>query len=333
MRKSRIVCELDLTRDGRQTGYLRFPYSTHESAYGWLPIPVVSLRNGSGPTILVVGGNHGDEYEGQITVARLCRELPVEAVSGQLILLPVANLPAALAGRRVSPLDQGNLNRSFPGDPDSGPTAAIAYHIETELVSRADLVIDLHAGGSSLEYIPSALVHHHADAKLRAGAMRLLEVFGAAIGYVVDQPQGGDRTLLGAADRRGILSLGTELGGGGAISVTSARLAYEGTCRVLAHLGVARIEAPAPGPVRRLAVGGSDYYVHAPEDGVFEPLVDLGEEVVAGAAAGRIHFPETPWRDPVLTRFERTGVVFCRRVPARTRRGDCLFHLGTDIPS
>ena len=49
--------------------------------------------------------------------------------------------------------------------------------------------------------------------------------------------------------------------------------------------------------------------------------------------AGRIHFPDTPWRDPVVTRFARTGVVFCRRVPARTRRGDCLFHLGTDMPS
>lgn len=333
MRKSRIDCELDLAREGRQTGFLRYPYSTHESAYGWLPIPIVSLRNGSGPTILVVGGNHGDEYEGQITVARLCRELPIEAVSGQLILLPLANLPAALAGRRVSPLDQGNLNRSFPGDPDGGPTAAIAYHIETELVSRADLVIDLHAGGSSLEYIPSALVHAHAEPEPHASAMRLLEVFGAPIGYVVQQPQGEDRTLMGAADRRGIPCLGAELGGGGSLSVSSARIAYEGTCRILEHLGVASIAAPGAGPVRLLDVGGSDYYVYAPEDGVFEPLVDLGDEVVAGREAGRIHFPETPWRDPVVTCFARTGVVFCRRVPARTRRGDCLFHLGTDIPS
>lgn len=333
MKKSRIESELDLTREGRQTGFLRYPYSTHESAYGWLPIPIVSLRNGSGPTILVVGGNHGDEYEGQITVARLCRELPIEAVSGQLILLPLANLPAALAGRRVSPLDQANLNRSFPGDPDGGPTAAIAYHIETELVSRADLVIDLHSGGSSLEYIPSALVHAHAEPERHASALRLLEVFGAPIGYVVQQPQGEDRTLMGAADRRGIPCLAAELGGGGALSVTSARIAYAGTCRVLAHLGVARIAAPAAGPVRLLDVGGSDYYVYAPEDGVFEPLLDLGDEVVAGREAGRIHFPETPWRDPVVTRFARAGVVFCRRVPARTRRGDCLFHLGTDIPS
>jgi uncharacterized protein len=333
MKKSRIVCELDLAREGRQKGYLRYPYSTHDSAYGWLPIPIVSLRNGTGPTLLIVGGNHGDEYEGQITVARLCRELPVEAVRGQLILLPVANLPAALAGRRVSPLDQGNLNRSFPGDPDGCPTAAIAHYIETELVSRADLVIDLHSGGSSLEYVPSALVRSYSAPQRREEAMRLLEIFGAPIGYVVQEPQGEDRTLMGAADRRGLLFLGSELGGGGSLTVTSARVAYEGVSRVLAHLGVAQIEVPAAGPVRRLEVGGSDYYVYAPEDGVFEPLVDLGQDVAAGREAGRIHFPDTPWRDPIVTRFERTGVAFCRRVPGRSRRGDCLIHLGTDLPA
>ena len=300
---------------------------------GWLPIPIVSLRNGVGPTILVGGGNHGDEYEGQITVARLCRELQIESVSVQVILLPVANLPAALAGRRVSPLDQGNLNRSFPGDPDGGPMAAIAWHIETELVSRVDLIIDLHAGGSSLEYIPSALVHDHPEPERHARAMELLEVFGAPVGDVVQQPHGEDRTLMGAADRRGILCLGAELGGGGTVSVRSARIAYQGTCRVLTHLGVARIDVPAAPPVRLLDVGGSDYYVHAREDGVFEPLVDLGDDVVAGRDAARIHFPDTPWREPVIARFLRAGVVLCRRVPALTRRGDCLFHLGTGIPS
>jgi predicted deacylase len=333
MKKSRIICEVNLDRDGRQAGYLRYPFSTHDSAYGWLPIPIVSLRNGKGPTVLVVGGNHGDEYEGQITVSRLCRDIPLEAISGQLILLSAANWPAAMAGRRVSPIDQGNMNRSFPGDPDGGPTAAIAYHIESELVARADAVIDLHSGGSSLDYVPSALVRAYSDLARHEEALRLLDVFGAPIGYVVQEPQGEDRTLMGAAERRGITCLGSELGGGGTLTKTSTRVAYEGVCRVLNHLKVAQIEAPRGGQVRRLEVGGDDYYVFAPEDGVFEPCVDLGAEVATGDQAGRIHFPDTPWRDPVDIYFARSGLAFCRRFPARTRRGDCLFHLGTDLPT
>lgn len=329
--KSRVVCEFDLSEEGRQQGYLRYPYSTHDSAYGYIPIPIVSIRNGKGPVVLVVGGNHGDEYEGQISVARLCRELPVDAVNGQLILLPGANMPAVLAGRRVSPLDDGNLNRSFPGSADGSPTSAIAHYVETELVSRADVVIDLHSGGSSLDYVPSALVRSYANASRQSEALRLLEVFGAPIGYVVEEPQGEDRTLMGAAERRNLLCLGSELGGGGMLTRTSARIAYEGLARVINHLGVARIDVPPPQPVRLLKVGGPEYYVYASEHGIFEPLVDLGDEVSAGQGAARIHFPETPWREPETMRFSRGGTVFCRRVPGKAGLGDCLFHLGTDI--
>ena len=111
-----IHCEIDLDAQGKHAGYLRLPHSVHRSAYGWLPIPISSIRHGDGPVALVMAGNHGDEYEGQIIVSQLMREIEPDMVTGQLILLPMANFPAAEAGQRVSPLDNGNLNRSFPGE-------------------------------------------------------------------------------------------------------------------------------------------------------------------------------------------------------------------------
>ena len=116
------------------------------------------IRNGRGPTLYLEAGNHGDEYEGQIVLARLIRELDPGALQGRLIILPAANLPAALAGQRCSPIDGGNLNRSFPGDPDGGPTAAIAHFIESVLLPMCDAALDLHSGGKTLEYIPSAMI-------------------------------------------------------------------------------------------------------------------------------------------------------------------------------
>jgi predicted deacylase len=53
--------------------------------------------------------------------------------------------------------------------------------------------------------------------------------------------------------------------------------------------------------------------------------------VKAGQPAARIHFHHTPWREPDLVTFKRDGLVLCKRVPARCERGDCLFHLATDI--
>ena len=64
---------------------------------------------------------------------------------------------------------------------------------------------------------------------------------------------------------------------------------------------------------------------------MFEPLAAPGDMVTAGQKAGRIHFPETPWTPPVELAFRSGGFVLCKRVPARTMRGDCLFGLGTDV--
>src|SRR6516162_3472035 len=77
----------------------------------------------------LMAGNHGDEYEGQVALGKLIRSLEPAEVSGRIIILPSANFPAAMAGMRTSPLDEGNLNRSFPGDPYGGPTAQIADYI------------------------------------------------------------------------------------------------------------------------------------------------------------------------------------------------------------
>jgi hypothetical protein len=68
---SLIQSEIDYDRDGKQTGFLRLPYSVHRSAYGWIPVPIVMFKNGAGPTALMMSGNHGDEYEGQIALTKL----------------------------------------------------------------------------------------------------------------------------------------------------------------------------------------------------------------------------------------------------------------------
>ena len=70
-------------------------------ANGMIPITVVS--RGEGPTVLVLGGNHGDEYQGQIAIMKLARELMPEKVTGRVILIPSLNLPAARAATPAAP--------------------------------------------------------------------------------------------------------------------------------------------------------------------------------------------------------------------------------------
>lgn len=329
--RSRLSPEIDFERDGRQVGFLRLPHSVHRSAYGWIPIPIVSIGNGSGPRVLLMAGNHGDEYEGQVALGKLIRELDPGEVHGRITILPSANFPAAMAGSRTSPLDEGNLNRSFPGDPDGGPTAQIAYYIESELLPRCDFVLDLHSGGSSLTYLPTSLMRRTGDpARFEHGA-EMHRAFGAPFGCMVGVGW-GEHTLTAAAARVGTSHMSTELAGGGQVTPAALRIAEAGIRRVLAKLGVIeKAPPPADPPTRLMQVTGQDYYCYAPEPGLFEPLVELGAEVEAGTPAGAIHPHDTPWREPAIARFSRAGMVICKRVPGRVERGDCLFHLASEL--
>ena len=131
---STIHSEIDYDKAGRQVGYLYLPQSPHSDAWGAIPIPIAVLNGGPGPTVLLTGGNHGDEYEGPITLGRLIRELDPAALQGRLIILPALNTPAVLAGQRLSPIDGKNFNRAFPGNPEGSATEQIAYYVDARAV-------------------------------------------------------------------------------------------------------------------------------------------------------------------------------------------------------
>jgi len=332
--RSRIFAEVDYEKDGTQHGFLRLFHSTHESAYGFIPIPIVVIRNGPGPTALLISGTHGDEYEGQVALCNLVKSLVPSRIQGRVIILPAANFSAALAGRRVSSIDDLNLNRVYPGDPEGTVTRQIAYYVEHNLIPLADMVCDLHSGGSSLMYVPSALTKRVADEGRFRKQVAALQAFGSPHAYIAHSPpgQGADQTTSGGADRAGVLALGTEMGGGGTVTPEALAIMERGVNNVLVHMGIlpAKDRIEPPGPTRLLDVGGPDYFVYAQEAGLFEPVVKLGDMVREGQLAARVHSPETPWAAPVEHRFLRDGFVLCQRIPGRTQRGDCLFHLGTD---
>lgn len=330
-----ISSEVDFDAPGKQVGHLRLPYSVHRSAYGWLPIPVASIKNGEGPVIVVAAGNHGDEYEGQIIVSRLIREIQPEMLQGQLILLPMANFPAAQAGTRTSPLDGGNLNRLFPGNPSGTPTEMIASYLETVIFARSELLLDLHSGGSSLLYDGMNVI----AAKPREGAeeervMRLLNAFGAQQTYFRQVPSAV--TTIGAARRQGSISFVAELGGAGMVTPAILAGAWDGVRHVLHQAGVLAQPLIKPAPERKtrfmhIDFDGPDFYLYADCAGLFEPLVNLGDSVRAGQPAARLHFPDQPGREPRELHFAIDAVVVCKRVQAQAQHGDCLYQLAQPL--
>ena len=123
---STVFTDIDWDKDGKQIGTLNLPHSPDDDAWGVIPFPAASIKNGNGPVVVVTGAVHGDEYEGPIVISELMRNIEAHEVNGQLILLPTFNAPALKVGRRTSPIDQLNLNRVFPGDDFGLPTQQIA---------------------------------------------------------------------------------------------------------------------------------------------------------------------------------------------------------------
>ena len=329
-----IFTDVGYERDGKQVDWLHLPHSVTRSAYGTIAIPITVVRNGPGPTVFLMAGNHGDEYEGQIVLSRLVRALQPEQIRGRVIILPASNLPAAMDGARVSPLDQGNLNRAFPGDPHGSPTFAIAHYIDSVLYPMADFHHDLHSGGSSLRYVPFCSIRKSGDAALDARSLAALRAFDAPVSMVwAYAPE--NRLASAAAARRGLVSLGGEFGGGGDVNRSSLAMLERGVSNFLRFSGVmadadSAEAAEPPRGTRLVEVSGRDHYVYAGEPGLLEPSVDLGAEVKKGQLAGLIHFVDNPAREPVPCHFRRDGMVICQRHFGRVERGDCVAHLATD---
>ncbi|MFM0481430.1 succinylglutamate desuccinylase/aspartoacylase family protein [Paraburkholderia strydomiana] len=323
---SLIATDIDFERSGFQTGTLRLPYSHDRSAYGHVPIPLAVLNAGAGTgqTVLLTGGNHGDEYEGPVALMKLMQRMPSMTIRGRLIVIPGLNFPAFVNGTRTSPIDRGNLNRLFPGARNGQPTEMIADYVESELLPRADVVIDLHAGGASFEHAPTLLASPPAEGERHALYMDLVREFGAPNTMIMDL-LGEDRTFAAAAERHGKLFLCGEFGGHAGCDAANLAIVESGLQRVLVRLGVVSDTQPAPaGKTRFLRVEGARAYVYAPLAGVFEPAFRLGDQVREDQLAGRLYDPHRPWQAPADIAFRSDGMVICMRTFARVEPGDCI---------
>lgn len=327
MTRSIGFTDIDFERAGKQVGFLNLPSSVHDDAWGVVRVPLTVIKNGSGPTVVLQGGNHGDEYEGPIVLGELVRELAPERVNGRLIIVPAINVPAVEASQRVSPLDGLNLNRTFPGNPLGSITEQLSAYVNDVLFPLADAFVDLHSGGSSLSIIPSAIVEPSEDSELARKIRATVRAFGAPMTVVISN-FGDPRTSTASAVRAGLITVGTEMAGTGTVSPEAVRICREGVRNVLTHLGIlegtVQPKPDAEGDTL-YAIAGPRSYVMATQAGVFEAYQQLGETVNAGQPAGRIHFLTDPQRVPEELVHGADGIVYGKRHPGWVRPGNCCM--------
>jgi N-alpha-acetyl-L-2,4-diaminobutyrate deacetylase len=318
---SPITATVDFAARGVQHGFLRLPYSRDDSAWGSVMIPVAVIRGGDGPTALLTGGNHGDEYEGPLALLELARTVDPAEVSGALVILPMLNYPAVRAATRTSPIDRGNLNRSFPGHPAGTVTEKIADYVTRTLLPMADLVLDFHSGGRTLDFLPFCAAHRLPDKAQEARALAAVEAFAAPWSMQmleIDSVGLYDTT----AEAMGKTFVTTELGGGGTARAATVAIARRGVRNLLSHAGILA-SPPEPAPTAWLDMPSGECFSFAEDEGLIEPTVDLGGRVAAGEVVARIHPLTRTGLAPAEIRAGLSGLVVARHFPGLVRPGDC----------
>ena len=332
---SPVSTEIDFEKEGKQVSYLRVPHSRNSSAWGALLIPVAVIKNGRGPTVLFIGGSHGGEYEGPVSLLKLSRELSLEAVQGRVIIIPALNLPAALAGQRLSPIDHKDLNRVFPGAWNGTITQIIAHYVHEVLLPRCDAVIDLHAGGYSLSLIPYMSMHDLADEAQHEQTLAAMQAFQAPISLMIKEIS-GQGLLDYAVERMGKIFLCAELGSAGTLAPQPLKIAEIGIRNLLKHFKIiageiiSRESQGLPAP-KLMEVPEPENYHTALANGIYESFVELGDWVEAGRPIGQIHFIQHPTSQPQTIIAQRPGMLLCSRGPGQVEIGDCVAVVAREV--
>lgn len=286
------------------------------------------INNGEGPSVLLLGGIHGDEYEAQIVLRRLAERIAPTDVTGRILIVPSINFPASEKGKRLSPFDGQNMNRCFPGKADGTPTERLCAFVTRELFPAVDLLIDVHAGGSDVSVVP--MVFGFATGSSRVDDARLNELMEAWGYRFVQHVDGIDETACGAAKLADLASIEVE-GGGGRMKTAELEIMEAGLLRALAAFGVLKLQlAPIPFEGVHFSAGPEGQYL-ASCPALVEHCISLGDEVAKGQLVARLHptMGSKATAEDVLAPLP--GYVLRQTEHAFVHKGQLIGNIGTPI--
>ena len=253
-----------------------------------LPVPdakplecVCLCGKNPGRTLVVTAGVHGCEYVGVQALRTLAQELDPSAMTGNAILLPLANPYGFYAGaKRVVPEDGVNLNGAFPGDRKGSLGRRLAFALEDALYPTADFLADLHSGDCNESLHPLVFFPTAGEKTVNAAALEAAKVL--SVDYRVRST--ARNGLYSWAVQRGVPALLIERGGQGRWSQPEVDACTADVLALMGHLGI----LPGGGENRKQREIVEANYVEADADGLWYSLAAANQVVRAGDILGRL---------------------------------------------
>lgn len=297
---------VDLEQPGRQVGFLCIPHSPHDDAWGVTQVPIAVIGTGTGPTVLIEGGNHGDEYEGPIAICELIRELDPARVHGRLECLTAegvttveiksgygldrdTELRMLRVARRLGTRDDIDVVTSFLG----------AHALAPEYAGRPDAFIDFLAE----EVLPDAVTEGLAD--MCDGGIEGLSIPHEAMLRLYAKAQALGLPARGHTDQY------RDVGGAAALARIGARSADH-----LEYANEAGIAAMAQAGTVAMLLPGSTLFLRETKR---PPVEAFRRQGVAMALATNCNPGSSPMLSPLL--MLALGCTMFRMTPEEALRG------------
>lgn len=240
----------------------------------------------SGPTVLVTAGIHAAEYTGIEAAIRLGRGIDPAHVHGILLVIPLLNRPGFYERSvYVNPEDGDNLNRLFPGEPKGKWGERFAHRLLTEIVTRCEYAIDLHAGDLIEDLTPFVIYRETGESALDDRIRMMANAYGAR--WAVKSAPTGERpgSLYALAALNGVASMVAESGGRGLLIEEDVVRHVRGVTNILRAIGALDGPAEAVAPPR---IVKSFDWLRSPVEGIFHCRVSVDQEVAAGEVVGEL---------------------------------------------
>ena len=275
-----------------------------------LSIPVFVIKgNQPGKTITVLGGVHGDEYDGPQAIRDIYTSLEPDELTGTFLGVPHSNIPAFSAGTRVSPIDGLNLARIFPGNENGSITEKIANSLGTNVIRHADFFIDLHSSGTYMS-MPLLIGYYSGSNKIAKDSQKAAFNFGTDVVWGHSDISKG-RTIS-YAHHLGIPWLYSECPGGGWLDLYHVGKYVSGVKNIMKMLGIIALQTHKFTPKHYLIGSGDvDKSITTTTTGYLLPHVDLLQNVEKGQPLGKVI--DLSGNEIETIEANASGIVICMR--------------------
>lgn len=282
-----------------------------------LDVFVVVTRGAKpGPTLCLVAGIHGDEFNGIEIAHRIYAETAASELSGTLIAVPAVNMQGLRSGNRYLP-DRRDLNRGFPGNPNGSLASRIAHQLFQGVIRQCDALIDLHTGSANRTNLPQVRTDLESPP-----ALALARSFGVGVVLSGAGPKGSlRRAVLDAGVPAVIYEAGEPL----RFEEDEIAVGVRGVRNVMADLGmIKRTSEPQRSEIYRKTA----WVRSGSATGIFLTSHSPGDRVQKGEILGTVTDPIK--EENVAIESPRDGLIIGMAVPQFVLPGYGLFHLGYD---